>query len=120
MSLTVAQIAARAANAVQGAITDAVHVATLAQITRGADDPDTGQHAITTTTTTGRAVFQGSSPARDPFPGYTIGPNDQIIMLFEMTAVKKNDRVTIGARTYTIQAVQDVAGAGTVFMVAAQ
>jgi len=120
MSLTVAQIAAKALNAVQGAITDAVHDATLTRADASTYDVATGVYLDAPESVTGRAVFQGASPSRDPFPGYTIGPNDQIIMLEGFTSVKKNDRVEIGARVLTVMAVQDIAGAGSVYMVAAR
>lgn len=120
MSLTIAQIAATALNGAQVAIPDAVHVATLARTNLTEYDVDQGTYADTPTTWEGRAVFQGASPSPGPFPGYTIGSNEQVILLEGFSSVKKADMLTIGARTYTVQAVQDIGGAGSVFLVAAR
>lgn len=120
MSLTVAQIAAKALNAAQGAITDAVHVAYVSRADKASYDVATGAYANTPETQTGRAVVQNAAPSTDQFPGYVAGPNDQVLMLEGFTSVKQNDVVTIGARDLTVMAVQDIAGAGTVYMVAAR
>lgn len=120
MSLTIARIAAMALNGAQGAISDAVPVATLTRTTQGAYDAANGLHLTTDTVTTGRAVFQGVAPAKDMFPAYVVGPGDELILLEGFTSALENDVLTIGARTLTIMAVRDIGGAGSVFNVMAR
>ena len=120
MTLTVAQIAAKALNAAQGAISDAVPVATLTRTTNGAYDADNDVYSTTAESWTGRAVFQSIGPDNGGFPGYVVGPTDNLIMLEGFTSVLVNDTLTIGARTLTVMAVRDLAGAGTLWSVMAR
>lgn len=122
MSITVAQIANLALDAVGGAITDAVHSASLAYDTQGIYDPATGTYAETTTTLTGgRAVLDTTTPPGDLFPDYTIGPGDQLVMLEGFTETPREGwRLTFAGTTYHVRTVQDIAAAGTLFYVIAR
>lgn len=117
---TVAQIAARALNGVAARITDAVHAATVTRATRGAYNTTTGAYAVTTASQTGRAVFATETPIIDVFPEYVIGPGDQLILLEGMAGLKETDALVIGSVTRTIRAVQNIAGAGSVYYVVAR
>lgn len=112
---TVAAIAAEALNAVAGAVTDAVLSVSVASDTQGAYDPSTGSYALTTTTVNGRGVLD-DKPISDVFPDYVAGPKDMLILLEGFTDVKEGYRVTFNSKTYTVKAVADIMGAGTLFM----
>lgn len=120
MSLTIAQIAAKALNAAQGAITDAVPFATITRTVQGVYDAVADAYAVTTTTQTGRGVFTSTSAAQDAFPQFVVGANDQAIMLEGFTAIAENDVLVINGVSRTIMAVQDIGGAGTLFQVIAR
>lgn len=109
-----------ALDGVAGAITDAVHAATLMRVAQGAYDPPTGTYQTTEATQTGRAVFANERPIADVFPEYVAGPSDQLIMLEGFTSCRENDRLTIGGVARDVRQVQDIAGAGTVFYVVAR
>jgi len=117
---TIAAIAAKAMTAVAAKITDAVADATLVRDVQGDYDTAAGEYALTTVTQTGRAVFQSITPADDMFPGYVVGPTDQLILLEGFTSAIENDRLTIGGVTRTVRAVQDIGGAGVLFNVVAR
>lgn len=117
---TIAAIASEALDAVALDITDAVPPATLTRTTQGAYDAANGLYLTTTATQTGRAVFCDISAEADKFPGYVVGPADEVLLLEGFTGVAKNDVVTIGARGMTIAAVQDIGGAGSLYMVVAR
>lgn len=116
---TVAEIAKLAFDGVQSAITDAVHSASLEVDAQGAYDATAGTHALTTTTYTGgRAVLDMTRPPADIFPDYVVGPRDQMILLEGFTSVPEEGwRVIFAGTTYDLQAVQDIAKAGTLFYV---
>lgn len=120
MALTVAQIAAKAMDAVAAKITDAIHAATLVRTTQGAYNATTGAYATTTATQTGRAVVDTVRPAQDVFPDYVAGPGDELILLEGFTSAKENDALTFAGRTRTVRQVQDIAAAGTLFYVVAR
>ena len=112
---TVAAISKLAFDGVAAKITDAVISATLARRTQGAYDDETGSYTITTTTQTGRIVVDGTTPVTDIFPAYVIGPADELVMLQGFTACQENDVLTFGGADRVVMAVQDIAGAGTLF-----
>lgn len=118
--MNIAQIAAKAFTAAQGAISDAVVAATVTRETLGAYDAATGAYSKTTTSQTGRAVIQGVAAMRDVFPDFVAGPADEAILLEGFTAVAENDKVVIGSTTRLVVAVQDIGGAGTLFNVIAR
>jgi hypothetical protein len=113
---TIAAIAAKALNGVAAKITDAVQVATLTRTAQGAYDPQTGSMVKTNTTTTGRLVYCNAATVKDIFPGYTVGPSDQLLLLEGFTSVQKNDLVN----GLTVHEVQDIGGAGSVFYAVAR
>lgn len=113
--LSVAQIASMAVSAVSGAVSGAVHAATLARDTIGAYDPETGAHSITTTTQTGRAVLETTKPAQDIFPDYVAGPGDELVFLEGFTSCLENDRLTFAGKARTVLRAQDILGAGSIF-----
>ena len=121
MPLTVAQIAARAMNRAGAAITDAVHVATLGYVTRGAYDHATGGYAETPVSLSGRAVVATETPIADAFPDYVAGPGDELVLLEGFTATPKEGwELTFSGRTRVVRRVQDIAGAGTLFYAVAR
>ena len=121
MSLTIAKIAAKAVSAVQGAITDAVAVATITRPTQGAYTVATGAYAISKREQTGRAVLMTLTPNRAAmFAPYVAGPTDAMYMLEGFTDVKENDTTLIGGKTRVIMAVQDIGGAGSVWYIIAK
>lgn len=120
MSITIAQIAAKALNAASKSITDSVALATLTSVAKGDYDVASGTYSEIITVQTGRAVFQGAAPIRDSFPDYVIGPADELILIEGMTGVKENDRISIADKIRTVRAVQDIGGAGTLFNVIAR
>ena len=118
--VTVAQIAAKAFNAVAAKITDAIQSASLAYDTQGAYNVDTGEYALTTTTETGRAVVDTVKPMTDIFPDYIAGPGDELILLEGFTSCDENYRLTMTGETWHIQRVQDIVAAGSLFFVVAR
>ena len=117
---TVADIAKDAFDAVSGSITDAIHSATITSTAKTAYDTVSGSYSETVTTATGRAVLVTERPVQDIFPDYIAGEGDQLWMLEGFSAVTALDKLTVGSDTYHIRAVQDIAGAGTVFYVVAR
>ena len=118
--MKVADIAAMALNAVSPVITDAVHSATVTRTYNGAYDVTNGVYQTITVAQTGRVVFSSTSPGRDMFPGYVVGPSDEVLMLEGFTDIAENDVIMAAGRTLTIMAAQDIGGAGTLFNVAAR
>jgi hypothetical protein len=118
--MNIAQIAAKAMNAAQGAITDAVHVATVTRMLQGVYDAASDTYDGAAIWETGRAVSTGASPRADMFPAYVIGPQDQAFMLEGFTTLAENDVLVVNGVSRTIMAVQDVGGAGTLFNVIAR
>lgn len=117
---TVADIAARAFNAVSAAITDAIPAATITRTVQGLYDPEQDVYDTTTETQTGRAVISDERPKQDAFPAFVIGPQDELILLEGFTSVRENDVLTIGGVDRTVMAVQDIVGAGVLFNVVAR
>ena len=115
--MKVADIAAKALDKVSAKITDAVHDAVLIQSFQTDYDAATGKYQDTYPRQEGRVVFSGVTPAPDMFPAYTIGPGDELALLEGFTGVGESDLLTVGLDEYTVMAVQDIAGAGTLFNV---
>lgn len=118
--MDVAEIAALAFDGVAGAITDAIHPATLTRTVQGAYDPATGSYSTTTTAQTGRAVIDTTKPMNDVFPAYVVGPRDQLILLEGMTSAKENDSLAFAGRTMIVMQVQDIVAAGSLFYIVAR
>ena len=115
MSLTIAAIANKALTAVQGAITDAVYVATLTNTVQGAQatyNVTTGAYATAQGERTGRAVLVSMTPGRAAmFAPYVAGPSDEVYLLEGFAAVAENDLMQITDQPQrTITAVQDIGG----------
>lgn len=118
---TVAEIAALALNAVDAAIPDATHSASLSFETQGAYNAVTGAYATTITTYTGgRAVVDTVKPVADIFPDYVVGPSDSLIFLEGFVNVpQENWTLTFNGNDWAIKRVQDILDAGTIFFVMA-
>jgi hypothetical protein len=117
---TVGEINAMAVDAVQAAIPDAVHSASLSEDTQGAYDNATGAYAITTVTAAGRAIVETAKPIADIFPAYVVGPSDELVWLEGFTAARENMRLTFGGWVRHVTQSQDVLGAGSAFYVVAR
>lgn len=113
--MKIADIAKEAFDAVAAEITDAVIAATLTRTTNDIYNEEAGQYWTTATQQSGRVVVDGIAPARDIFPEYVIGPADELVMLQGFTSCAENDLLTYGGATKTVMAVQDIAGAGSLF-----
>tara|TARA_B100000900_G_scaffold384140_1_gene372720 strand:- start:1789 stop:2160 length:372 start_codon:yes stop_codon:yes gene_type:complete len=111
MSTTVTKIADAAFDAVDVAVTDVIFDATVTYQTQGTYDPSTGTYSVTTTTLTGRALFDTDTPARDIFPDAIIGSNRQLV-LFEgfSETIKEGYKLTISTIDYEIKAAQKIVG----------
>lgn len=114
---TVAAIAAKALDKVALKITDAVHAAVLERVYQDSYSVTLGAYERTWPRQDGRVVFSGEAPKADMFPAYVVGRNDQLALLEGFTGVIENDTIRIGVTEYTVVAVQDIAGAGTVYNV---
>lgn len=118
---TIAAIAAEAFTAVSAELTDVIKSCTVTRTTQGEYDADAGEYETTTSSQTGRALIDQSTPISDIFPAYVVGPKDTMIWLEGLaTAPLENDTVTIGGTTRIITAVGDVVGAGGLFSVVAR
>lgn len=113
---TIAAIAAKALNAVAAKITDAVQSATLVRNIEAGYDTASGVLDGNPATQTGRLVYCNQTAMPGLFPGYTVGPSDQLLLLEGFTSVLKNDVVN----GLTVVEVQDLGGAGTLFYAVAR
>lgn len=118
--VTVAQIAAKAFNAVSAKITDAIHGATLEHDIQGVYDFDDGEYGLTTNSETGRAVVDTEKPVTDIFPDYIAGPGDELILLEGFTGCAENYRLIMTGATWHIRQVQDITASGSLFFVVAR
>lgn len=110
---TITAIADAAFDAVNAAITDVIDDATLTSTTQYEHGYDAiaGEHATTTTTYTGRGLFDTTTPAQDIFGDFTQGPREQMVVLEGFTvAAKEGWKLTINSIDYTVQRAQTVAG----------
>ena len=114
MSTTVEAIADAAFDAVNLAITDVIYDATVAYDTQGTYNPSTGAYPVTTTTLTGRALFDTDTPARDIFPDAIIGSKRQLV-LFEgfSEIIKEGYKLTIDSVDYDVKAAQKIVGSNS-------
>ena len=111
MSTTVTAISDAAFDAVDIAVTDVIFDATVTYETQGTYNPSTGTYSVTTTTLTGRALFDTDTPARDIFPDSIIGSNRQLVLLEGFSEViKEGYKLTISSIDYEIKAAQKVVG----------
>jgi hypothetical protein len=113
---TISAIAAEALDGVAADITDAIQAATLVRTSHDFYDIPTGAMGTSTASQTGRLVYCNIATAADIFPGYTVGPSDQLLLLEGFTSVLKNDVVN----DLTVVEVQDIVGAGSLFYAVAQ
>ena len=115
MSTSVTAIADAAFDAVTVAITDVIFDATVQYETQGAYDPATGTYTTTTTTLTGRALFDTNTPQRDIFPDEIICSNRQLVLFEGFTeTIKETYRLTISGVVYEIKAAQKIVGSVSV------
>lgn len=115
MAINVAQIADKAITAVDVAIPDAILTVNLFEPTQGAYSNVTGSYADGETDHgTMRMVIQTERPIADKFPDYVVGPGDQLVFLRGSVAPVEGWELR-GAKTYVINAVQDILGNGTIF-----
>jgi hypothetical protein len=124
---TVAEIAALALGAVDSAIPDAVHQATLSWSVNPLPDhpqmaynPATGTYTKTSASATGRLVVVTEKAPADIFPDYVAGPGDELLMLEGFTACKEGWTLTGAGKTWHIRQVQDILAAGSLFYVVAR
>ena len=116
--MNIAEIAEVAFDAVDSAIEDAVHDATLGWNTQGAYNFTTGAYAVTANTDTGRVTIATDRPVPDRFPQYTRGAHDEDATLEGFSTVpEEGHTLTVGSTVWHIMAVQDVGAAGTLFNV---
>ena len=114
MSTTVTAIADAAFDAVDLAITDVIYDATVAYDTQGVYDPSTGTYTTTTTTLTGRALFDTDTPARDIFPDAVIGSKRQLVLFEGFTEIiKEGYKLTIASIDYDVKAAQKIVGSNS-------
>lgn len=120
--VTVAQIAAKAFDAVAAKITDAIHPATLNWVDRGAYDPISGSYPETERSASGRVVEDSTKPVADVFEDYVAGPRDTLVLMEGFSEVPKenwkleyNDYIGDDARV--IKRVQDIVAANSLFYV---
>ena len=120
--LSVKQIAEMAVSAAAGAISGAIHSATLTRrtINEASYDVMYGRYEAAETTQTGRAIVETQRPMRDVFPEYVAGPGDELILLEGFTACRENDHLTFAGRTRIVRQCQDILGAGAIFYVIAR
>ena len=115
MSTTVTAIADAAFDAVDLAVTDVIFDATVTYETQGTYDPSTGTYPVTTTTLTGRALFDTDTPARDIFPDAIIGSNRQLVLFEGFTEIiKEGYKLTISSVDYEVKAAQKIVGSNSV------
>ena len=108
---TITAIADAAFDAVALAITDAIADATISYDTNGTYNPSTGVYPVTTTTISGRALFDTEIPANDIFPDTVIGPQDQLVLLEGFSAVvKEGYKLTVNSVDYEVKRSQAIVG----------
>lgn len=110
---TVAAIAEQAFNAVATSITDVIHAATLSYDVSAARgyDHKSGKYFSTTTSMTGRCLFDTVKPASDIFPDYTNGPKDELVLLEGFGVLAKEGwALAVSGETYTIKKAQAIVG----------
>lgn len=117
MATTVAEIAAAAFTKVNSKISGVIKACTITRTTQGEYDPSTGSYSTTTSTDTGRAVFDTKTKIEDALPGYVAGPTEKLVWIEGLDTITsvENDTIVIGGSNYVIKAVGDVAGAGAFF-----
>lgn len=108
---TITAIADAAFDAVALAITDAIDDATISYDTNGTYNLSTGVYPVTTTTISGRALFDTEIPANDIFPDTVIGPQDQLVLLEGFSAVvKEGYKLTVNSINYEVKRAQAIVG----------
>lgn len=124
---TVAEIAALALGAVDSAIPDAVHPATLSwkvsplpDQPQMAYDPVSGTYATTPESETGHMVVVTEKAPADIFPDYTAGPGDEVVMLEGFTDCQEGWTLAGAGKTWHIKLVQDILAAGSLFYAVAR
>ncbi|MCW2309722.1 hypothetical protein [Rhodobium gokarnense] len=117
MTTTVATIAAKAFDGVAAKISGVIQSCTLTRTTQGAYDPSTGSYSTTTSTDTGRGLFDTSTKIEDALPGYIAGPTEKLVWIegLDTLTPKENDGLTVGASSYTVMHVGDIVGAGSFY-----
>jgi len=112
MTISVADIAAKAFDGVAGAMSGVIKTLTISHDVNGAYDTATGTYATTTTTDTGRVVID-SKPIAGVFPEYVAGPADLLVLAEGLTtAPQEGWTATFDSTAHSIRIVSDVAGGG--------
>lgn len=110
---TVTAIADAAFDAVNAAITDVIDDASLSYQTNLSHSYDytAGNYLQTTTTVTGRALFDTETPAADIFVDAVIGPRDQLVLLEGFSiAAKEGYKLTVNSVDYEVKSAQNIVG----------
>jgi|TARA_R110000803_G_scaffold99579_2_gene167688 hypothetical protein len=118
MSTTVEAISSAAFTAANAAITDVIDDATITYVSQGSYNYTTGTYAVTSTSVTGRALFDTEKPASDSgvssqgiFGDTIIGPQDQLVLLEGFSVeVKEGFQLTVNSINYEIKTAQKVVG----------
>ena len=114
--VTVAQIAAKAFDAVAAKITDEIHPATLNWVEQGNYDPIEGKYPEIERSASGRVVEDTTKPVADVFDNYVAGPSDTLVLMEGFSeAPKENRTLEYAGRKRTIIRAQDIVAAGTLF-----
>lgn len=117
MALTVAQIAAKAMTAVSAKVSGVIHAATINRVTPGTFDPSTGAITSTTTTDTGRIVFDNQTPATTIFPDYVPGAGEELAFIEGLTTIapRADDRIQAADRLFTVLRASDLLHSGGLY-----
>lgn len=119
MTMTVADIAAKALNGVAAKLSGVVHACVVSRETDGVFDPETGTFTSETVTDTGRIVFDNQTPPADLFPDYVPGPGEELAYIEGLTvlAPKEGDALTFDGKTFAILKSSDLLHAGAFYPV---
>ena len=113
MSTTVEAISSAAFTAANAAITDVIDDATITYVSQGSYNYTTGTYAVTSTSVTGRALFDTEKPASDSGVSSQgiFGPQDQLVLLEGFSVeVKESFQLTVNSIDYEIKTAQKVVG----------
>lgn len=116
-TLSVASIAKRAMDKVGAKVSGVIHDATLSRSGPPVYDPETGGFVASTTTDTGRALFDNERPAADLFPDYVPGPGEELAYLEGLAAMvpREGDSLTTAGKVFSILRVGDLLRSGGLY-----
>jgi hypothetical protein len=123
MTTTVAAIAKKAFDAVAAKIGGVTQTGTLTRKANATYNATTEAYTAAASTYTCRVVDNSGKRmgvAPGAFANYVAGPGEVLLYLEGLTVVPlKDDRIAYGAHSRTIQAVEDIVGAGCLYAVVA-